>query len=403
MNIRKMNVAGIILLMIFFIPFKNLISEEWKNLGSIIGLDVIELNQKFWVSGYQLNSFDSEFVQNTFSMSNSGLINDYILSLEADKDYVWICTIQGICKLNKSTYEINIDEELNNKLPDIFVWDILIKNDVKWIASYGGLLKITNDKYDYFNKSNSIFTSDSLRKIFLDSKNRIWFGAIESSNIVMYDGTDWKSFEKEDIGFDDFEIFDITEDKDGIIWFAMRSGNLLKYDSESWEMITSEELGLPQTRMVSLSVDTSNKLWFATKDQGFGYIDGTQIKIFNTNNSDLVNNECFKIYIDKYDNKWVCSKTNLQIYNEDKIVTNVDELPKDYKYKIYPNPTSSYLVIDGQGEVEISLIALNGQELIAKDYILGEKLDLSGIFSGVYFLKIIKKGDISIQKIIVFN
>ncbi|TNJ43818.1 T9SS type A sorting domain-containing protein [Tamlana fucoidanivorans] len=88
--------------------------------------------------------------------------------------------------------------------------------------------------------------------------------------------------------------------------------------------------------------------------------------------------------------------------NLEDLSLNVGEYNKDF-IKIYPNPTSlGYINIENtdQSRLEISVFDLLGKAMMSKSLIDG-KLDISGLKSGVYLLKISKEENTEIKKLVI--
>lgn len=77
--------------------------------------------------------------------------------------------------------------------------------------------------------------------------------------------------------------------------------------------------------------------------------------------------------------------------------------------KVYPNPVKDFVIVElrseDSGTMQVSLINILGSEVKkweSSELLQGEqklKLDLSSIKSGVYFLKIVKSGQVKTQVI----
>ena len=73
------------------------------------------------------------------------------------------------------------------------------------------------------------------------------------------------------------------------------------------------------------------------------------------------------------------------------IVTDVGNLPEKNSVKVYPNPASSSLYIEGTGNdaLQIQLMDMNGKLIMSKLLSSsGNQLDLTSFASGVYLLKV---------------
>ena len=84
-------------------------------------------------------------------------------------------------------------------------------------------------------------------------------------------------------------------------------------------------------------------------------------------------------------------------------VTGVENL-SSIQAKVYPNPASDVLIIQMQSQQgdKFELITLNGQSLIQKEFTSNqEKIDVSELQKGMYFLKISSKNNSIMKKVII--
>jgi hypothetical protein len=85
----------------------------------------------------------------------------------------------------------------------------------------------------------------------------------------------------------------------------------------------------------------------------------------------------------------------------DKNTLGVLNIPNMNIYNIYPNPASEKIKINGlQDEVQMEIIDLNGQVLISKNIIKNNEIDVSGLKSGTYLVKLTEKNSLIIKKLI---
>ncbi|MGE5621249.1 MAG: T9SS type A sorting domain-containing protein, partial [archaeon] len=156
-------------------------------------------------------------------------------------------------------------------------------------------------------------------------------------------------------------------------------------------------------------------IWIAT-DKGLTKFDGAQWITYNTSNSGLLHNVVYSIAIDKYNNKWVCTKLGLSVFNENGVVTSVgDKLSSEAisNYLLlnnYPNPfnpttTISYS-IPKQSFVELKVYDMLGREvstLVNKEQSAGEykvQFDGSSLPSGMYIYSL-QAGELNDSKKLV--
>jgi ligand-binding sensor domain-containing protein len=163
-------------------------------------------------------------------------------------------------------------------------------------------------------KDNSILIKDyikikglnRLRKVFVDSKERIWVCAEEGVYIVD------KNLKvtgpiKNKITID--RIRDIKERVNGDVWLCSQSGIAIFNKNNKWKILERyKNVELKNIR--SIAFDNNNRIWLGTLS-GILYIDNYEI--FNINYSDgLVADEITYLYYDKSENNlWVGTANGL--------------------------------------------------------------------------------------------
>ncbi len=87
-------------------------------------------------------------------------------------------------------------------------------------------------------------------------------------------------------------------------------------------------------------------------------------------------------------------------------IVSVEELSHSDKVLIYPNPTSTSITVElpntPQKNTFLSIYNLNGQQLITQQITEPQSLiDVSGLKSGVYFVKIVDELKVMVEKLVV--
>jgi hypothetical protein len=82
-------------------------------------------------------------------------------------------------------------------------------------------------------------------------------------------------------------------------------------------------------------------------------------------------------------------------------VVSLDEVSTGNTFSIYPNPTSSHITIETPSIGHLTILNLNGQEIITRQ-ITGPKtqLDISNLPGGVYFVRLTNDRTVTVGKII---
>ncbi len=120
------------------------------------------------------------------------------------------------------------------------IYDILIKEDYLWVASFDGLYKI--------NKNKEIVKIYKAQKSISKNKENIYKTPSSSG------------------------IFEIKDDKEGTYWLATESGlNSFNPKKETFQYFTKKD-GLPNNTIYEILLASKHKLWFST-NRGLAVID----------------------------------------------------------------------------------------------------------------------------------
>lgn len=153
-------------------------------------------------------------------------------------------------------------------------------NDI-WLSSLGGTvhcsytpavsLRDYKYKFENFNDRNGI-GSNYIYSVFIDSKNRVWFGT-DGKGLTYYSNGRFFNFNKVS-KLKDLVIYNICEDKSGNIWFSALNNGLFKYDGKSFTNISTPD-GLSDNTVTSLACDSRNNIVAVTK-RGVNIIDAAK-------------------------------------------------------------------------------------------------------------------------------
>jgi len=168
----------------------------------------------------------------------------------------------------------------NSSLQTNEIHDIVIyKNNTKWIAlgiDYNGLLKIEDDKWQYFKCSDLIDDEyHYFSHLILDKNNNLWIGY--KGKFLIYNGIDW-SFSEPFIYQDDRkEILSLlTSDIFGNIWVVYKDrylpqeevlSDIYFYDGDKWKKPVENFNGI----VCDLELDENNQLWIGAYHGLFTY------------------------------------------------------------------------------------------------------------------------------------
>ena len=67
--------------------------------------------------------------------------------------------------------------------------------------------------------------------------------------------------------------------------------------------------------------------------------------------------------------------------------------------RLYPNPTTGFVFVEGVEDADISIYSINGQLINGNSLIENNKINMSSLPNGVYLIKVQKEGTILTKKV----
>lgn len=210
---------------------------------------------------------------------------------------------------------------------------------------------------------------------------------------IIIDEVDGLSFSNDDFR----SVYFFTEDL-GLV--AHQNGILKTSDGgNTWSEIKPEELSESFQPESIIALSTANYILvggfpnvelekiYETSDGGITWIESvnTQEALFDVN---CTMTNCFAV------------GTNGKVYKKENIVSSVLDNIDHPALNIYPNPTKDILSIETNlSLMEISILNTNGK-LIYTSFEYKDKIDISYLHPGIYFIKVISDNGVSTKKII---
>ncbi|MBI9070786.1 MAG: hypothetical protein JEY94_04270 [Melioribacteraceae bacterium] len=167
-----------------------------------------------WIGTFEQGLIKYDGSTTIYNFYNSELPDSlYIYDLEVDYDnIVWLGTNKGLIKFNHKQFEIF--NTSNSPLAENFVWDLAVdQNNTLWISScrfkLGGLMKLNNGNWTLYTPENSELPDNGVRCITVDDQNNLW-GGVTFSSVIKISNNNWEIYDKDDLGFDLWEILSIA-------------------------------------------------------------------------------------------------------------------------------------------------------------------------------------------------
>jgi ligand-binding sensor domain-containing protein len=219
-----------------------------------------------------------------------------IVSLYFDPyGFLWIGTMgSGVYRFNPINGHVRKVTETTN-VESSSILSINGKGNEVWIAGFNSVMKLSitkngdseNALIERLNEFNdSRLLSDYVYTIFIDSKERLWFGT-DANGIYNYDGVNLKN-----ISIPENAVHSFTEDKNGRIWFSTADAGLGYIDSDNKIFKFQTKDGLSDPSPTSLICDKSGNI-IVVHSNGFDVLNPeTKNIIYHSSEENLADLNC---------------------------------------------------------------------------------------------------------------
>ncbi len=286
--------------------------------------------------GGGLSSFDGKvFKSYTFK---EGLSSNYVESLFADGNYLWIGTRNGLTlydglnlkrfypaeelQLSVTAFhrignenlligtssgvyiydgEKFLKKELFKRLRNSYITGFLedSKGDL-WVTSKNGILRISEGKSHFYNQSQSL-DSEEVTSLVEDKSGNIWFGTL--GGIELWNGKSFQKIKQKD-GLSSDLIWDVFLDDDGRVWIGTQDAGISIWNpSDSTFSYLNDAIGLCNNHVRSILQDDWGDIWIGTSGGGICKYFGQQFEHFNVNDNPA-DNFVYAVSQDTFGNMW---------------------------------------------------------------------------------------------------
>lgn len=248
---------------------------------------------------------------------------DIVSLLEDSCGYIWIGTMgDGLYRLNPLTgrkQKLSGLKALNNAS----ILSIAARNNEIWMATLGGVIKCrmpVNCNTDQLKTEFSEMHTQReignyfVYKVFVDSRNRLWFGT-DGKGITCLEGDTYTNYSKKN-GLNSDVVYSITEDAEKNIWFSTLDGGVYRFDGKSLTNYTTEN-GLSDNTASSVIYDGNNHIAIINQ-HGIDLLDiktSSVEQIKPGNNFEVMDADLNAIARDGLNNIWIGTKDGIIKFN----------------------------------------------------------------------------------------
>jgi ligand-binding sensor domain-containing protein len=235
-----------------------------------------------------------------------GLVNNNILSIAGSGSDIWLGTLGGVTKL---TYK-------QEKKEDPAAIKKPVAKKPARTRNQGPKQPDPKQFFDFTNyTSESGLGSNFIYKVFVDSKDRIWFGT-DGKGITVFADQRFRNYTLSDAARNNI-IYSITEDASGTIWLSTANNGLYRIQNEKFEPFTPQR-GLRDLAISSIAADRRGNLVVVSKE-GIDVIDPATGTIFYHDDEFGINSidpDLNAVTSDNFGNIWIGTQRGIIRYRE---------------------------------------------------------------------------------------
>jgi ligand-binding sensor domain-containing protein len=222
-------------------------------------------------------------------------------------------------------------------------------------------LLFTLNTYSQLNGKWENFYGDVYLTEIAETSNDLWFasGSLirmdkKTKELTYYNGTN--------SNVDGYGIFDMItyEDK---VWMAIKDEGLVCYDGNEWTVYDSENSNLPNNNITSIEVQSNGTIWLLAENEALVRFQNDEMTIFPLTSLNASYNENINLYITPNDQLLVYNLNQLFVYTADNFELilefsseeRIKSLADDGFGKLYIGTNSEVIYIYEHNEIEYTL------------------------------------------------
>ncbi len=282
-----------------------------------------DVNMNVWVATEACLALYKNDNWTMYTPFNSLLPDEFIYTLLADDNYMWVGTANGLLQAN-----IN---DLSGSGWQVYTGGILSSEilsitkdgaDNLWLGTKeNGIAVYNGNTWTYYNTANSNLPVNNINKITYDAiQDVIWIAT--TAGLVKADGNNWEVFDNNS-GIPSLEVRDIDVDETGLKWLTFRN-TLANFDGLDWTVYNELTSGIP-TEINTFTIDENGDKWLGTAE-GLSRFTEDNSSLYTINNSGLPDNDVRAVTIDAAGNRWIATSGGLGKLTELSALFRYDKL-----------------------------------------------------------------------------
>jgi signal transduction histidine kinase/CheY-like chemotaxis protein/ligand-binding sensor domain-containing protein len=242
------------------------------------------------------------------------LSSDFVRTLLADGDHLWIGSNEGLRILHDGKFRIySAREGLDKESISSLYKD---REGYLWVGTeFFGLRRISPRGEVSTYRSYNGLASDNVLSMLEDQEGSLWIGTSANGLQQLRDA----SFQTISVpeGLSAASVRTLIEDHGGDIWLATQTGGLNRLHQGKISVYGVKQ-GLSSNLTRALYVDADNSLWVGTEGKGVDHLQRNGEVSHLTSAQGLVNDVVRSILRDKQGNLWIGTDRGVSCYRDGK-------------------------------------------------------------------------------------
>ncbi len=240
-----------------------------------------DFEENLWIGSHQgLYKYrDEGFV--SFD-KNDGLENTWVYGINGDKENIWVSTRGGLFNYSENKFhKYSLKNGLNSDTVNSLIYD---KHKVMWVGDASGLSIYKDKRFISFSSLKGI----PCHYLFFDKEGKLWIGSTGKVLCLTINYVNYTIAIKTliiPIPDKNYQVWGITQDKVGNMWFGNYLGGLYKYDGKTFTCI-NKRLNLKANDFFSLQYNPQTNTIYAASFDGVYAIEASTYKVFCFNEAE---------------------------------------------------------------------------------------------------------------------
>ncbi|MDN4166523.1 two-component regulator propeller domain-containing protein [Cytophagales bacterium LB-30] len=184
----------------------------------------------------------------------------FISLYEDESGMLWLGTYGfGLVQFNPATQSARLFSEKDG-LQSANILSITGKEGRLYLATLEGAVRVTLGsvpRFESFTKESGHLLTNFLYKVFVDSKNRVWF-ASDGKGLSVWEADTFTHY-TDTLGLNAGVFYGIDEDAEGMLWFNSADKGVYVFDGKTFQTINTKN-GLREDNSAALIHDGKNHM-----------------------------------------------------------------------------------------------------------------------------------------------